>query len=181
MTRSLSSFKAQASLGASLANSLTSGVASVTQKLEAAYAFVTGTAAGQADRVWEDVDRTLTGATSENIDMYDLGSIDIGAGAGKDGAGQALALVEICGLLIVNDSESVGDITVGGEGSGAAWNSLFSGSDAYTLGPIPPGGFVLIVNPANPAWAVADTTNHLLKIASSDDVTYSIAILGRSA
>lgn len=181
MTRTLSSFKAKASLGATLANLLNSGTARVDQVIDAIVAFTTGTAAGQADRIWVDIDRALSGATSENIDLYDLASLDIGAGAGKDGLGQAVALAEICGILVLNQSTSTGNITLGGEGSGAAWNSLFSGSDSFTLGPITPGNFFEATNSAKPAWAVADTTNHLLKIASSADLTYSIVILGRSA
>lgn len=185
MARSLSSFAAQASLGATLANTLTSlssnsPSASAAQLLAFKFALSNGTTANAADRVWVAT-RSLVGATSENIDLYDLGSLDIGAGAGLDALGQAWSIAELVGLMVINATTSTGTITIGGEGSGNAWNSAFGGSDSATFGPIGPGGCVFALNPVDPAWAVADSSNHLLKIASSANVTYSICLLGRSA
>ena len=134
-----------------------------------------------ADKCWYSTARSLSGATSEDIDMFDLGTINIGAGAGLDPLGGTWATVEVVAVLITNDSTSTGNLTIGGKAATTAWNSPFSGDDNYTFGPIHPGGGMLFWSPANPAYAVADVSNHLLKIASSASATYSISILARSA
>jgi len=44
------------------------------------------------------------------------------------------------------------------------------------------GGLFLLAAPDDPAYAVADTSNHLLRVnASGGNITYDIAILGRNA
>lgn len=183
MSQSLTSIKARLSLGAVIANLLTGASTAIqaTQQLDHIVRLTSGTTINKADRVWASPARTLTGATSETLDLYDMGSVDIGAGAGNDAVGAAWLLAELVGLIIINSTDSAGDLTIGAEGSGAAFNSIFGGSDTASIGPIPPGGALELINPANPAWLVADTTNHLLKIASSDDVIFSVGLLGRSA
>lgn len=189
MARSLASIQVQAILKATLRNSLdgSTQTASVAQGATAAPSttLASGTSSYQADRVWGDASRSLSSGGSENIDMYDLASIDIDAGAGKDGLGQTYTIAEVTGIMIVSESTSSGTLYVGGEGSAAAWQSMFhvSGSLSDTAGVvIGPGGFLLNFNPADPAFAVADSSNHLLKIAASGGaVTYSIYVLGRSA
>lgn len=160
--------------------------ASVTQGFDASpsTALTNGTGANQFDVIWSDQSRTLNASATETIDVYDLGSIDIGAGAGLDALGQAVANAEIVGLVVSVDASSSGTLLIGGEGSGAAWNSPFNGSDTAVLGPIGANGCVLILNPVDPAFAVADTTNHLLKFAEAggaSSVTYSVGIIARSA
>ncbi len=144
-------------------------------------AFASGTTANKADRAWWSLGRALA-VGSEDFDLYDLASVDIGAGAGLDPLGQALAFAEICLLIVVNN-DADGSLRVGGKATTAAWNSPFGGSDddAYIL--IPPGGFIVLACPSDPAWVVADTSNHLLKVeAITADVSdYDIILLGRSA
>lgn len=141
-----------------------------------------GTDADQGDRIWADVDRVLGDGTSETIDLFDLGALDIGAGAGRSALGQAVQFAEICGLLIVVSSGSAGSILIGGEGSAAAFNALTNGSDTAVIGPVGPGGCRFFYERTNPALAVADGSNHLLKIAATGgDATYSIAVFGRSS
>lgn len=142
-----------------------------------------GTSADQADRGWRDTGRTILSGASENIDMFDVGGIDIsGAGPGRDGTGLTVSIAELVGLLIKNRTTSAGDLVIGGEGSGAAFNSFFNGSDTAVLGPFGPGGICMLFNHVDPAWLVADTTNHLLKIAAvGGNITYDIAWIARSA
>lgn len=166
-----------------LQNTLTNstGVASVTLELNNRQTFTDGTTSGKADKAWGSLGRTISGASSETLDLYDFGAVDVGAGAGKDPLGGTLAIVDVVGLVVLNRATSVGTITVGADGTTAAWNSLFAGDDEAALGPIGPGGWFGVCNPTDPAFAVADTSNHLLKIASSANVTYDIFIIGRSA
>lgn len=144
-----------------------------------------GTTANKADVVWYDQARALTGTTPEDIDMYDLGSLDIGAGAGKGPLGNSYANTEIVALVITNDSTSTGNIFIGGKNAGTAWNSFLAiagvADDTAQVGPIKPGGGFAIWNPADPAMAVADTTNHLLTVTPTANATYNIYFVGRSA
>ena len=140
-----------------------------------------GAGANQADRVWEDTARDLTSGNSENIDLYDFGTLDIGAGAGLDALGQSLALAEIVEILVYNSHDSDGDLVIGAEGSGAAW-SAYNGSDSVQITTLSPGAWWHHFDPTDGALPVADSTNHLLKMAASGgDVEYNIHILGRSA
>ena len=186
MTRALAYFDIRAQLACTLTNTIDGGArtAQVVQGFTAnpPTAFTSGTTASKADIVWSDTDRAILSGANDDLDLYDLGSIDIGGGAGKDALGNAIAIAEIVAILIRNDSTSTGSLIIGGEGSGAAWNSPFNASDTATMGPIAPGGWFYLFNPADPAWTVADATNHLLRInASGGNVTYDIAFLGRSA
>jgi hypothetical protein len=182
-TRSISSPRLQISFTSVLENLLSDGSTDVevTQNISTNTTLTSGTTSGKADRIWISKGRTLASGASETIDVYDLGSIDIGAGAGKDALGQSWALAEAVGLIVLSASTSVGTLAIGGEGSTATWASIFGASDtAYTT--IGPGGALVLYRPDDPAYAVADATNHLLKMAASGGaVTYSIAIIGRSA
>ena len=173
----------KASVDGNYTNTLTDSGGTVAVNLAKAVslAFTEGTTTGKADKIWSSTARTLTGSTSENIDLYDFGGIDIGTGSGEDALGNPLTLADIVAVIIENNPTSTGNLTIGGEGSAAAWNSIFNASDTAEVGPLPPGGVFLIAARADPAFAVADTSNHLLKIASSANLTYDIYIVGRSA
>ncbi len=161
-----------------LTNSLGTAVASM--DFSNTLSITDGTTSDKADKVWASTGRTLSGAADETIDVYDFGSLDIGAGAGKDPLSGALALAEIVALVIYNRPTSTGTLTIGADGTTAAWNSIFNGDDEAAL-TLKPGGVFAITCPPDPAYAVADTTNHLLKLASSANLTYDIYIIGRSA
>lgn len=185
MARSLDGLKLVAQLAGVLQNDI-DGVAdaagvSLGSKFTPATALTSGTAANKADIFWADRDRTVTSGNTEDIDVYDLGSLDVGAGAGKDALGQAVTMAEIVAVLIECSAASAGTLLVGGKAASTAWNSLFNGDDDAVL-VVKPGGAFLVFAPTDPAYAVADTSNHLLTMAASGgNVTYSITILGRSA
>lgn len=186
MARTLASFSFAAKLLATVKNVWDSAginkeaAAEQGESLGFATAFANGTGANQADTIWSSGNRALSSGANESLDLYDLGTIDLGAGAGKDALGQSVANVEIVGLLIVHKS-GTGTLLVGGGGATTAWNSMFNGDDDAQL-VVKPGGRVLVLCPPDPAYAVADTTNHTLKMeASGGAVTYSITVLSRSA
>lgn len=187
MADTLSDCKILARLSTTLTNAVQSFNASIdiTSGTSGSVTLEDGTAANKADKVWFDEGRTLTGTTPEDIDLYDFGSIDIGGGAGKDPLGGTLALAEIVCLMITNSSSSTGNIFVGGKNATTAWNSALAiggvADDTAQVGPIKPGGGMLIWNVTDPAMAVADTTNHLLTITPTANATYNIYVLGRSA
>ena len=125
--------------------------------------------------------RTLTTGVSEDIDLYDLNVLNIGAGAGNDPLGQPWIAREIVYLAVVSSSASTGTLKVGGKGSANAWSAPFNGDDnAIVL--VVPSGFVQFYGASNPAYAVSNTSNHVLKIqASGGDCTYDIVVVARSA
>ena len=154
-------------------------------KHESDYTFAgplkTGTETNQADRLYVSKSRTLADTAFEHFDLYDLGSYDIGAGAGKDQLGQDWSSAEIVTLAVFSASTSTGDVLVGGIGSANAWNSGFNGSDSSEV-VVKPGGFIAMHAPSDPAYACANLSNHALKIlASGGDVTYDVVVVARSA
>lgn len=179
----------QAKILATLANAIDGVVSGATSSQGFTWSspsFSSGTGANQADRVWTDTARLLSSGTSENLDLYDLAAFDIGGGAGKDALGQAMTNAELVALLIANKTTSVGNLLIGGEGSGASFQSIFhvsgTASDTAGFGPLKPGGCFFICCPPDPAWTITDAANHLLKIAASGgDVSYDVAFLARSA
>jgi len=141
-----------------------------------------GTVDDQANRIWTSQGRSLADTASSTIDVYDFAGEDIGAGDGKDPFGQTMLLAEVVMLLVKNTSPSTGgDLVVGGDGTTAAWNSIFNGSDTAEA-VVQPGGALMIQARYDGAYAVADITNHLLKLsASGGAVTYDVVIAGRNA
>ena len=90
-----------------------------------------------------------------------------------------MALTEICGILIYSTLASVGTLTIGGQGTANAWTSWI-GSNTQTVGPINPGGLFFLAETAEPAWAVGNASNNLLRLtAAGGNVTYDMYILGR--
>ena len=185
MPRSLSTMSARAILQATLINTSDNGVltSSAAHGAQQSVTFTaSGTGAGQADRFWQSTGRTLTSGGSEDLDVYDLGSLDIsGAGAGRDANGQVWTVAEIAGMLVYNRPTSAGKLLIGGKGTAAAWSEWLNANDDAEL-TLPPSGIFLIASTNDPAWAVADTSSHLLTmLASGGAVTYDVYLLGRSA
>lgn len=185
MPRSLSTISAQAILRATVLNTADGAVltASAAHGVAQAVTFTaSGTGAGQADRFWQSTGRTLTSGGSEDLDVYDLASLDIsGAGAGRDALGQVWTVAEIAGILVYNRPTSAGDLLIGGKGTAAAWSIWLNNNDDAEL-TLKPSGIFLLASTNDPAWGVTDTSNHLLTmLASGGAVTYDIYLLGRSA
>lgn len=152
-----------------------------------ALAMKTGTGLNQIDRVVTSFGRTLAQSASETIDVHNFTAFNPGAGAGNDQLGQAVALVEIVliGVRVHPTSEtavSLGTLLVGNDGTAAAWNSMFGADDTAAI-TLLQGGFFVAGAPPDPGWAVADTTNHLLKFEEGGvgAVTFDLLIAGRSA
>lgn len=149
--------------------------------LEPVIAYADGTSTGQADKIIKAAGQTLASTTTD-IDMYDLGSLDVGGGAGRDNLGQTVALAEVVMVLFYVHTTSTGTFIIGNNGTAAAWNSPFNGSDTATLGPFQPGSIVMLATRHATGFAVADTSNHLLRLeASGGTVNYDMVIVGRTA
>lgn len=140
-----------------------------------------GTTADKANRYVQSIGRALADGISETIDLYDLASLDLGTGAGEDQLGLPLAAAELVGIMIAVTSSGAGVALIGGEGTTAAFNSIFNGSDT-ALVVVAAGGHFQMYNPNDPAYAITDTANHLLKIeADAGNITYDIFLIFRDA
>jgi hypothetical protein len=183
MSLSLASIQFKAALAAIINNTIDNAAAGSSVSLGISQgppvALTNGTGANQANRFWQSTGRTLTGGTNEDLNLYSFAGLDIGAGAGNGPLGGALAQTEIVGLLIVNESGSVGNLNIGGQGTANAWTSWIS-SNAATVGPFKPGSCFEMFVPLQPALVVGAANNNLLRIAAAGgNVLYDIYILGR--
>lgn len=138
--------------------------------------FESGTDESEYNREWED-QRSLLSGVSEDIDFFDFGSLDIGAGAGKDALGQALALDEIVVLLIyqisgagkleINATNPTGKLT---------WVPTVSVANKGATGTT----HLLMCCTSEHGYPVVDGTSHVIRFkANGGDVVYRIVVFGR--
>ena len=186
MATTLSKIHCSCNIGATLTDTLEGVARSEPGGLAASLTLTAGTTANKVDRWIQDKDRLLNTGNSwtENLDLFDLAGFD----QTTDLLGNTVTCADIVGLYVFNHANSDGDLHVGGLSATTAWNSLFIENGAGTTDDVgfilKPGGFSLFGAPTDPAYAVADTTNHLLKMlaASGANVTtYDIGVLPRSA
>jgi len=145
-----------------------------TPHIIASLAFTNGTGANQSDLLYAAT-RTVADGANDDVDL---------AGALSDAFGSTLTFVEITGLLIVNAPASganTTDLTIGAASSPFVG---FLGGTSPTIGPIKPGGFILLgAGDAAGLGTVTAGSADELRIANSAGAanTYKIAVLGRSA
>jgi hypothetical protein len=132
-----------------------------------------GTAAGQADRIFHDT-RTLAASANEDLDL---------AGVLTDALGGALTFVRIKGLIVSAAAGNTNNVIVGG----AASNQFLSwvGAATHTVTVRPGATFALFAGAADAVgYAVTAATGDLLRVANSSSgstVTYDVVVLGCSA
>lgn len=146
-----------------------------TPLLSQAFDLGDGTTAGNADILWCD-ERTVATAANDDIDLN---------GVLTNAFGQAVAMVEIVAILIINAPKS-GAANTTNLTMGVGTNPVvgYLGGTTPTLGPIRPGGVRLLAeSDAAGLCAVTPGTGDILRIANSAgaSATYQIAVLGRSA
>lgn len=137
-----------------------------------------GVSEDQFNRAWEDVERSLASGASEDIDFYDLGSIDIGGGAGADALGQALTFEELV-TVVIRQISGAGRLQINATDptNKLAWMPTMTVANG--------GGFrngmaLMIHNPNTDGLPVTDASSHMVRFgASGGAVVYSISILGR--
>lgn len=129
-----------------------------------------GTASGQADRLFAD-QRTLAASATEDLDL---------AGVLADPLGATLTFVRIKAILIRAAAANTNNVVVGGQTVNGFLGPF--GAAAHTVA-VPPGGALLLAAP-QAGWAVTAATADLLKILNSgagSSVTYDVVIVGTSA
>jgi hypothetical protein len=144
----------------------------------------TGVSEEEISREWEDKDRTILSGATEDVDFYDFGSIDIGAGAGADMLGQAMTVLEIVTLVIVQTG-GTGRLQINPTDptNKLAWMPTLTVANGGALRPPTTDdqkSCFMLHMPAGDALPVTDASSHMVRFgASGGDVTYSIYILGR--
>lgn len=186
MARSTANVKTDSLFSATLLDAVEgiSQVQAAYASLDQKPAWASGTGDGQCDRVWVEKSIVLAAAASISVDLYDFAGRDLGKGSGLDAQGLAMALAEIAyiSVRVTAVGGAGGALRIGGEGSAAAWNSGFGGSDSAVSPDIKLGGRWEILGWSDGSLPVADTSNHLLKfLGVTAEVTFDLIILGRSA
>lgn len=146
-----------------------------TPTMEAILRTTDGTTANKADILFMD-QRTVASATNDDIDL---------AGVLTNAFGATITAAEVVALFVINAPQTgaanTTNLTIGNEGTNAFEGFL---SADGTIGPIRPGGFVMVgAGDAAGLGTVTAGTGDLLRIANSSgaSATYQIAILARTA
>ncbi len=182
-TRSLSGTKIALKMTSTVQNTLTDGTVSSVAHPTWSYSqsLSDGVEDKQANRAWQSEDRALGSGASEVLDLYDMGGVDIGGGAGLDGLGQAVSpFEEIVAIAIVCESlstaagrlEIIPDSTNG-------WAPIGSHTVANG-GALAGGGVLFKCQVTENAFAITDASSHRINIkANGGALSYSIYILAR--
>lgn len=137
-----------------------------------------GVSAGNWNRAWSRQAHVLTAGNTEDIDIYDFAGIDIGAGAGNDAIGQAMALEEIVGILII-PTAGTGSLETMPSNPANYWTPMPSLTVAK--------GNALKVDAGLAMWShgedgfdVNDGVSNVIRIgAISTNMTYDLYVFGR--
>lgn len=106
-------------------------------------------------------DEVISSGTSLTVDLFDLGTLDVGVGAGRDNLGETQANSFINSIMIANDSESAGTLRID-QTVANSWDGITGGSTSVD---IPAGGFFSI-SYGYGGKAVTDATNHILTLTA---------------
>lgn len=154
--RTLTSPKVTMKMDATIQNLMDDGTASVgVLNGNITDVLTTGADVDQANRGWQYRGKTLASGASITIDLFDITTLDIGAGAGLDAVGQSISpFEEIVAILIVNDNLS----TVAGQlevipASSQGWTPIGSHT-AATGGALRGQGALMKYQPAEAAFDV---------------------------
>lgn len=179
--RTLSSPKVTAQITGTIQNTMDDGqAASGGISSNTSDTLTPGVSANQANRAWQWKNKVLSAAASITIDLFDFAGFDMGAGAGNDIVGQALALEEIVIIQIKNENAvtAAGVLEIIPDASNG-WTPI--GIHTAALGGALSGGGVLLkYNPAEAGFDVTDASNHRIQLtANGGNITYSVWVLGR--
>lgn len=133
-----------------------------------------GTGANQADIFFAD-QRTVASASNDDLDL---------AGVLSNAFGQTITAAELVAIMLINapinGAANTTNLTLGG---GTNPVTGFLGGTTPTVGPIRPGGFLLLAcGDAAGIGAVVAGTGDILRVANSAGApaSYQIAIIARS-
>lgn len=132
--------------------------------------WLTGTAIDTADRIYMKRDTVSSGSPK----TYDL------AGSLTDILGNAITMVKVNAIIVVNNSVTAGEILTIGSGSNPLLNWIIATGDGVKAGP---NGAILCVDPSVAGYGVTAATGDVLQvsIAAGTAVSFDLIVVGRSA
>lgn len=165
--------KLAVTVNATHSTALDLGSGSVPLALSYAVSLASGTAAGQADRIFHDR-RTI--AASGNDDL------DLAAGL-NDAFGTSITFAKVKAIVVSAAAGNTNNVLVGGDATSTFLTWVSAEPDSIILRP--GTTFALVCGSADATgYAVTATTGDLLRItnaAAGTSVTYDIVIIGTSA
>jgi hypothetical protein len=139
----------------------------------------TGVSADQANRGWRTTSESITSGATLDIDLYDFAAFDIGAGAGNDALGLALALEEIVTIIIKHRS-GAGRLEIMPTplpATPVAWLPTLTVANG---GALKAGGVFMMHQPDTDAFDIQDGVSHILRLkANGGAVLFDMYVLGR--
>jgi len=126
----------------------------------------TGTGLGQADRIYTDAAKSISGAFD-----YDL------SGALLDALGGTFILARVKAILLIAAAANPGNVIIGND---AASPILGFGAITHTWA-VKPGGIFFVYAPDAVGWPVTATTGDIFQVTpSAGTCIFDLAILGSS-
>lgn len=175
-------FKGQINIGFSVSEAGGSPVFNQAQQWQAnldfVQSFVNGVVAGAADLEYL-AERSIAASSNDDVDL---------AGVLLTGLGQTITMAKLKALFILNRprdpaaAANVSDLTIGGAAN--PFIAAFGGVAASRIGPIKPGGFLLLgASDLAGIGAVTAATADLLRIANGAGGTanYVLGLIGTSS
>lgn len=161
------------SVAGTLNNPLTLGVvATAALSMSQSYALTTGTAAGQADKIYAAT-RTITASSNDDLDL---------AGVLVDALGATITFARVKALVIRAAATNVNNLILGGSASNPVTTIL--GGTTPTLTIRPGGGLCLFSGTDATGYVITASTADILRLTNGgagSSVTYDIVIIGASA
>ena len=136
---------------------------------------------------------TISSGGTTDIDLFDFTGIDVGAGAGLDALGQALAIEEITTFILecIGATSQNVDRTAFPDTAAAGTLELQPAAPAgdWTVAPtltaalgngLRAGATFMLHSPDEAAFDVNDSVSHVIRLgANGADVTFRLTIMGR--
>ena len=137
-----------------------------------------GAEENQANRAFRYI-FTISSAAEQVVDVYDLGSLDIGAGAGLDGLGQAWVCEEIVWIMIRQKSgDGRLEINLSAATNPIPWIPTMTVANG---GALQNGALVAFYNPDTDGFDITDASAHQFRLtATGGDVVVDLMVIGRS-
>ena len=136
-----------------------------------------GIDADEANRAWCSESRSLGSGGNETLDLYEMTGIDIGAGAGNDGLGQACLFEEIVALIVICEESSAGSLEIV-PGTANPLNAVGSHTVA-SGGALNAGGIFARIEMGAAGINLGAGTKNVKFTANGGAVVYSVYVLGR--
>ncbi len=144
------------------------GESKLTHLLELVKAYGSGTSSNQFDVVYSDTHSAAAAAKTYDV-LGSLASVLTGA---------TVSFVDLCGVIVKNNSTTSGDVLSIGAGSNPVTGLWIASGDGVKIGP---GGMFIWLDPIDGISPVAGTGDVITVDPGAKTISFSIILLGRSA